>query len=110
MGLKGGGFKGRSPFVAAGALALALGACASGPPPNMYDLAAAKPPRAHAVRAQFRVGQQTATADLDSDRILVRDAQSLATLTRAELGTLVGSLAQYQDDFARALDILLTGF
>jgi cholesterol transport system auxiliary component len=83
MGPKGGGFRGRPTFAAAGALALALGACASGPPPNMYDLAAATPPRAHAVRAQFRVGQPTATADLDSDRILVREAQSLATLSGA---------------------------
>jgi ABC-type uncharacterized transport system auxiliary subunit len=83
MGLKGGGFKGRSTFAAAGALALALIGCAGGPPPNMYDLAAARPPPARAVRAQFRVGQPTATADLDSDRILVRDAQSLATLSGA---------------------------
>lgn len=83
MGLKGGGFRSRSGFAAAGALALALGACASGPPPNMYDLAAATPPHASAVRAQFRVGQPTATADLDSDHILVRDSQSLATLAGA---------------------------
>jgi ABC-type uncharacterized transport system auxiliary subunit len=83
MGLKGGGFRGRSTLAAAGALALGLMGCASGPPPNMYDLAAATPPRARAVRAQFRVGQPTATADLDSDRILVREAQSLATLSGA---------------------------
>jgi len=83
MGLKGGGSKGRLMFAAAGALALALGACASGPPPNMYDLAAATPPRAHPVRAQFRVGQPTATADLDSDHILVRESQTLATLAGA---------------------------
>jgi ABC-type uncharacterized transport system auxiliary subunit len=49
----------------------------------MYDLAAARPPPARAVRAQFRVGQPTATADLDSDHILVREAQSLATLSGA---------------------------
>jgi len=49
----------------------------------MYDLSAATPPRARPVRAQFRVGQPTATADLDSDRILVRNGQSLATLADA---------------------------
>jgi toxin CcdB len=47
-------------------------------------------------------------------RIAGRDhaflAQALATLTRAELGTRVGSLAERRDDFTRALDILLTGF
>jgi cholesterol transport system auxiliary component len=62
---------------------LALTGCASGPSGTLYDLAAARPPPAHAVRAQFRVGQATATADLDSDRILVRDAQTLATLAGA---------------------------
>ena len=73
MGRRGGGFRGRSKFAAVGALAFALAACASGPPATMYDLAAAKPPPARAVRAQFRVGQPTATADLDTDRMLVRD-------------------------------------
>lgn len=37
-------------------------------------------------------------------------AQSLATLTRAELGRRVGHLAEHYDAFTRALDILLTGF
>ena len=73
MGRRGGGSQGRSKFAAASVLALALSACASGPPPNMYDLTAARPPPAHAVRAQFRIGQATATADLDSDHILVRE-------------------------------------
>lgn len=92
MGRKGGGV-GRSSFAAASALALmfalmfallfALPGCASGPPPNMYDLSAARPPPARSVRAQFRVGQPTATADLDSDRILVRNGQALATLADA---------------------------
>jgi cholesterol transport system auxiliary component len=49
----------------------------------MYDLGAAKPPPARALRAQIRVGQPTATANLDSDRILVRDAETLATLEGA---------------------------
>ena len=83
MGRRGGGLRGRSKLVVASALVLALTGCASGPSGTLYDLAAARPPPAHAVRAQFRVGQATATADLDSDRILVRDAQTLATLAGA---------------------------
>jgi cholesterol transport system auxiliary component len=79
MGRRGGGFRGRSAF----ALAFALSACAGGPPPTLYDLAAPTPPPAHAVRAQFRIGQATATADLDSDHILVRESQTLATLAGA---------------------------
>ncbi len=83
MGRRGGGLRGPSKLAAAGAVALALAACASGPPATMYDLAAARPPAARAVRAQFRVGQPTATADLDSDRILVRDSGTLALLSGA---------------------------
>ena len=83
MGRRGGGFRSRSAFAAAIAFAFALSGCASGPPPTLYDLAAATPPPAHAVRGQFRVGQATATADLDSDHILVRDSQTLATLAGA---------------------------
>ncbi len=37
-------------------------------------------------------------------------AQSLATLTKPELGEYVGSLSHHYDELARALDILLTGF
>jgi toxin CcdB len=37
-------------------------------------------------------------------------AQSLATLTKPELGERVGSLSHYHDELSRALDILLTGF
>ena len=83
MGRRGGGFRSRSAFVVAGAFALALMGCASGPPPTLYDLAAATPPPAHAVRGQFRVGQATATANLDSDHILVRNSQTLETLAGA---------------------------
>ena len=83
MGPRGGGFRDRWKFAVASALALALSACASGPAPTLYDLTAARPPPAHAVRAQFRVGQATATADLDSDHILVRELQTLATLAGA---------------------------
>jgi cholesterol transport system auxiliary component len=83
MGRMGGGFWGRSKFAAVGALALALAACGGGPPATMYDLAAATPPQARGLRAQIRVGQPTATANLDSDRILVRDSDTLATLADA---------------------------
>jgi toxin CcdB len=37
-------------------------------------------------------------------------AQSLATLTKRELGDYVGSLMHHYDELSRALDILLTGF
>ncbi len=84
MGRKRGVSEGRLRFVAASILALALSACAGGPPPTLYDLAAATPPPARAVRAQFRIGQPTATADLDSDHILVRELQTLATLAGAQ--------------------------
>ena len=80
MGDGGRGFRVRSKIVAAFTLALALAACA-GPPSTLFDLTAAKPPQARALRAQFRIGQPTATADLDSDRILVRDRLTLATLS-----------------------------
>ena len=83
MGRAGGGFWGRSKFAAVGAVALAVAACASGPPPTMFDLAAATPPPARGLRAQIRVGQPTATANLDSDRILVRDSDTLAILEGA---------------------------
>jgi cholesterol transport system auxiliary component len=83
MGLRGGGFRSRSTFAAASALAVALMGCASGPSGTLYDLSAARPPPARALRAQFRIGQPTATADLDSDRFLVRDSQTLETLAGA---------------------------
>ena len=83
MGRRGGRFRDRSALVVAGAFALALMGCASGPTGTLYDLSAARPAPAHPVRAQFRVGQATATADLDSDHFLVRDSQTLATLAGA---------------------------
>jgi len=82
MGRLGGGFWGQSKIAAAGAVVLALAACAS-TPSTIYDLAAARPSSAHGLRAQIRIGQPTATADLDSDHILVRDSQTLATLAGA---------------------------
>ena len=84
MGRRGDGSRGRLRFAAASLLALVLSACASGPPPSLYDLTAATPQPAHAVRSQFRIGQATATADLDSDHILVRELQTLATLAGAQ--------------------------
>ncbi len=83
MGRPGGEFRGRIKIAAAGALVLALAACAGGPSATMYDLSAAKPPPARALRAQIRIGQPAATANLDSDRILVRDSDTLATLADA---------------------------
>ena len=82
MGRLGGGFWGQSKIAAAGAAVLVLAACAS-TPSTIYDLAAARPSSAHGLRAQIRIGQPTATADLDSDHILVRDSQTLATLAGA---------------------------
>ena len=65
--------------VAAAALTLALAACA-GAPSTVYDLTAARPPVVRPIRAQFRIGDPVATADLDSDRILVRNGITLALL------------------------------
>src|ERR1700722_17259205 len=84
MGRRRGASQRRLKFAAAMLIGLALAACASGPPPTLYDLTAATPPPAHAVRAQFRIGQATATADLDSDHMLVRESQTLATLAGAQ--------------------------
>lgn len=61
------------------ALALALAACA-GTPLTVYDLTPARPPAVRPLRVQFRVADPVATADLDSDRILVRDGMTLALL------------------------------
>jgi cholesterol transport system auxiliary component len=83
MGQRGGGSRGRVRLAAASVLALALSACSGGSPATEYDLTAATPPPTHSVRAQFRIGQATATADLDSDHILVRESQTLATLAGA---------------------------
>jgi cholesterol transport system auxiliary component len=72
----------RSKVVAGFSLTLALAACA-GPPSTLFDLTAARPPQARALKAQFRIGLPTATADIDSDRILVREQLTLATLSGA---------------------------
>jgi cholesterol transport system auxiliary component len=84
MGRMGGGIWGRSKIAAAAAAALALAACASASPSTIYDLTAATPSSTHGLRAQIRIGQPTATADLDGDRILVRETPiTLATLSGA---------------------------
>ena len=70
--------------IAAAALALALGACGGGPPSTIFDLTAAKPPASRPLPAQVSIAQPAATADLDNDRILVRDTPlTLATLSGA---------------------------
>jgi cholesterol transport system auxiliary component len=62
----------RPKIVALAALALALSGCGGGAPSTIVDLTAAKPPATRALRAQIRIAQPVATADLDSDRVLVR--------------------------------------
>ncbi len=75
-------FPRRSKFVAVAALALALSGCGGGAPSNIVDLTAAKPPATRPLRAQVRIAQPVATADLDSDRVLVRTAPlTLANLS-----------------------------
>ena len=65
--------------AAAATLALTLAACASAPS-TVYDLTAARPSAARPIGAQIRVGQPSATLDLDSDRILVRNGIALSLL------------------------------
>jgi cholesterol transport system auxiliary component len=65
--------------LAAAALALTLAACASAPS-TVFDLTAARPPAARPSGAQVRFDQPVATADLDSERILVRNGVTLALL------------------------------
>ncbi len=64
---------------AAGALALALAACAS-VPSVIFDLGAARLPATRPLGTQIRIADPFATLDLDSDRILVRDGLALALL------------------------------
>jgi cholesterol transport system auxiliary component len=67
-------------MIAAVAVALALAACAGGAPSSIYDLRAGAPARMRPFGAQIRIAQPVATADLDSDRILVRDGLALSLL------------------------------
>src|SRR5574337_332319 len=84
MGKAGGRLRSRLRMSAVGALAATLAACASGPSPQVYDLAAAQPPPARPLRAQISVSQPVATLDLDSDSVLVRTSpMTLATLPGA---------------------------
>lgn len=78
------------------ALVLALGAalagCASAPR-VAYDLSAAAPGKLRASQTQIRVRTPTATAELDTDRILVRGADnSLAVLAGAQWADRLPSL------------------
>jgi phospholipid/cholesterol/gamma-HCH transport system substrate-binding protein len=69
------------------ALTLALAACGGGGGATLdtYDLQAANPGRAHALRAHVRVDEPFASLDLDSDRILVRTrSQQMAVLAGAK--------------------------
>ena len=63
----------------AGALALALSACASAPS-AIFDLTPARPPSARPLGSQIRIAEPVATLDLDSERILVRNGVMLALL------------------------------
>ena len=47
---------------------------------QIYDITPSRPPAARPLRAQIQIGQPVASADLDSERILVRDGLSLALL------------------------------
>jgi cholesterol transport system auxiliary component len=67
------------------ALTLSLTGCGGGAPLDTYDLQAASPGRAHALRAQVRIAEPFASLDLDSDRILVRTrSRQMAVLTGAK--------------------------
>ncbi len=80
MGANGVGVSAFGGRIAAVVVALALAACAGGPSGTIVDLGPARPPKARPVRAQIRISQPFATNDLDSDRILVRNGQTLALL------------------------------
>lgn len=69
-------------IVLAAALAMALASCASGSS-TVFDLTPAHPPAERPLAAQIRFDQPAATADLDSERILVRNGQQLALLPGA---------------------------
>ncbi len=67
------------------ALALPLAACGGGAALDTYDLRAASPARAHALRAPVRIAEPFASLDLDSDRILVRTpSRQMAVLAGAK--------------------------
>ena len=71
--------------VTALAFALALAACGGGAPLDTYNLEAARPGHAQALRGQVRVAEPFASLDLDSDRILVRTgSQQMAVLAGAK--------------------------
>ncbi len=64
---------------------LLLASCAGGAAPVTFDLSAARPAPARALRGQLQIPEPIATTDLDSDRILVRTGpQEVATLAGAK--------------------------
>ena len=69
-------------ILLAAALGAALASCSSAPT-TVFDLTPAHPPAARPLAAQIRFDQPVATADLDSERILVRNGQELALLPGA---------------------------
>ena len=66
--------------AAVAALMLTLAGCAGGPPLTIYDITPSRPPSTRPLRAQIQIGAPVASADLDSERILVRDGLVLALL------------------------------
>lgn len=70
----------RAARFAVAALVLTLTACAGGPSLTIYDITPSRPPMMRPLRAQVQIGAPVASADLDSERVLVRDGLVLALL------------------------------
>ena len=92
MGRRGGGLWGRSKFAAAGRGRARACRVRERAARDHVRPCRREPPPARGLRAQIRVGQPTATANLDSDRILVRESDTLATLEGARWSELLPSL------------------
>lgn len=91
MGKAWGAFRRRFATGGALAFALALAACA-GSPLTIYDLTPARPPAERPPGVQIRIGEPVATLDLDSERILVRNAETLALLPGARWSETLSAL------------------
>jgi cholesterol transport system auxiliary component len=74
------------------AVALALVGCSGGASLAIVDLSPAKLRAMRPVGPQVQIGQPVATLDLDSERILVRDGQTLALLDGARWPQQLSSL------------------